>query len=40
MLERHERWSTNLLFGSIAIMGILYTYVFWRGFYDGWTGGL
>mmetsp|Transcript_3193 Transcript_3193/g.3559 ORF Transcript_3193/g.3559 Transcript_3193/m.3559 type:complete len:84 (+) Transcript_3193:106-357(+) len=37
MLERHERWSTNVLFGSIAIMGILYTSVFWRGVYDGWT---
>ena len=36
MLEPHERWALNVLFGTLAVMGCLYAFVFWRGFIDGW----
>ena len=38
MLEPHERWTLNLLFGILATMSCLYACVFWKGFYDGWSG--
>jgi len=36
MLEPHERWTLNILFGLLAVMGVLYTFIFWKGFTDGW----
>lgn len=37
MLEPHERWALNILFSILATMGCLYTFVFWKGFLDGWN---
>mmetsp|Transcript_3968 Transcript_3968/g.4875 ORF Transcript_3968/g.4875 Transcript_3968/m.4875 type:complete len:85 (-) Transcript_3968:394-648(-) len=37
MLEPHERHALNVLFGTLALMGCLYTYVFWKGFFDGYA---
>jgi len=36
MLEPSERWALNILFVILAALGFLYTYVFWKGFMDGW----
>lgn len=38
MLEPHERWGLNLLFTILTTMGCLYTFMFWKGLLDGWTG--
>jgi hypothetical protein len=40
MLEPHERWTLNILFSLLAVMGLLYTFIFWKGFVDGWNSTL
>lgn len=35
MLEPHEKWALHLFFGSVLLMGFLYTYIFWKGFIQG-----
>ena len=37
MLEPHERNALNVFFVTLAFMGSVYTYVFWKGFFDGFA---
>ena len=37
MLEPCERQALNAFFGTLAFMGSLYTYVFLKGFLDGFA---
>lgn len=37
MLEPHERFALNVFVGTLAFFGSLYTYVFWKGFLDGFA---
>ena len=37
MLEPHERHTLNVFFSILAFFGSVYTYVFWKGFFDGFS---